>query len=276
MPLVVEKYHGDTTHLTTIQHGAYLLLLMAYWRRGGPLPCDDSRLAAIARMTPQEWKRQRPIIAEFFDERDGLWFQKRAELELDRARKKSEAAAESARARWERNAGADANASKAHTEPDADRMRTHSGRNAPPSSIPVDADASPGERTAEKPKSRRSAANHPLPSDWEPNTEHIRKAAELGLDCAREAERMRNWALAGGARCASWDARFHNWLFRAVEINNGHGNNRGQHGRPARSGATQRDIQLAAALGSCRDEGSGAALRDADYRERSDDQRGEV
>ena len=38
MPFATDAYIGDTTHLTTIEHGAYLLLLFAMWRTAGGSP----------------------------------------------------------------------------------------------------------------------------------------------------------------------------------------------------------------------------------------------
>jgi uncharacterized protein YdaU (DUF1376 family) len=127
MPLHIGAYHADTTHLTRDQHGAYILLLMAYWRRGGPLPADDGRLAAIAKATPAEWRKIRPAMVEFFTEQDGAWHQKRADEELSKAKRMTEAKAEAGRkgaaSKWHSHGKTDGTAmaepSDSHRQTDA-------------------------------------------------------------------------------------------------------------------------------------------------------------
>lgn len=91
MPLWIADYLADTTHLSTLQHGAYLLLLMAYWRNQGPLPNDDDRLRAITRLSAQAWRKIRPMMLEFFAEDDLWWHQKRADAEIARSAKSYDA-----------------------------------------------------------------------------------------------------------------------------------------------------------------------------------------
>jgi uncharacterized protein YdaU (DUF1376 family) len=89
MPLFVADYMADTAHLTTVEHGAYLLLIMTYWQRGEALPDDDRKLARIAGMGPREWARIRETISEFFQISDGTWFHSRIHTELESMRAKS-------------------------------------------------------------------------------------------------------------------------------------------------------------------------------------------
>lgn len=73
MPLWIGDYLADTMGLSTAQHGAYLLLIMAYWRDGQALPDDDDFLRGITKTERGEWKRMRPVIARFFTVADGCW-----------------------------------------------------------------------------------------------------------------------------------------------------------------------------------------------------------
>jgi uncharacterized protein YdaU (DUF1376 family) len=70
MPLYVADYLADTAHLTAAQSGAYLHLIMAYWRAGGPLRLDDGALARTARMTPTEWSEAAGVVLAFFRQED--------------------------------------------------------------------------------------------------------------------------------------------------------------------------------------------------------------
>lgn len=112
MPLFVADYLADTQHLTRDEHGGYLLLLMAYWRNGGPLPDDDKRLAAIVKASPREWKTLRNTLAEFFDVADGYWKHGRADKEIadaaENARKNAERAKRAAEKRWGKTSPSDA------------------------------------------------------------------------------------------------------------------------------------------------------------------------
>ena len=85
MPLYVADYIADTTHLSTEEHGAYLLLLMAAWKRGGRLPVDDKQLANIAGMKPAAWRRASGVVLAFFHPDGGELVQKRMLLEIERA-----------------------------------------------------------------------------------------------------------------------------------------------------------------------------------------------
>ena len=93
-PLYVSHYHRDTNELTTEQHGAYLLLLMACWGKGGKLPNDDTRLASIAKLTPAAWRKHAPVIREFFQSEGDVLTHKRVTFEYEKAQMMSERARE--------------------------------------------------------------------------------------------------------------------------------------------------------------------------------------
>ena len=114
MPLYIGDYILDTRHLTTEQHGAYLLLLMECWSRDGVLPVCDATLAKLAKLSLSAWRKHRDTILTFFTLGPDGYSQKRVTAELirvqsvlEKRRAKAKAAAD---ARWdaERRATADA------------------------------------------------------------------------------------------------------------------------------------------------------------------------
>jgi uncharacterized protein YdaU (DUF1376 family) len=78
MSLHIGDYLKDTRHLRALEHGAYFLLIMHYWTKGG-LPDDDRQLSAITCMSDKEWKKARPTIEAFFA---AGWRHKRIDQEL--------------------------------------------------------------------------------------------------------------------------------------------------------------------------------------------------
>lgn len=82
MKLFWGDYHKRTRHLKRDQHGAYFLLIGEAWQLGGALPDDDTKLAAWALCTPQEWAAMKPIVMEFFALRRGKWWHDRVREEL--------------------------------------------------------------------------------------------------------------------------------------------------------------------------------------------------
>ncbi len=107
MPFYVSDYMGDTAHLTTLEHGAYCLLLMNYWQTQKPLPANPAKLARIAKLTSEEWAEMADTLAEFFQVDANIWAHKRVDAELERAKAKLEKAisAGKASAAARRNSG---------------------------------------------------------------------------------------------------------------------------------------------------------------------------
>jgi uncharacterized protein YdaU (DUF1376 family) len=100
MPLWTDAYMGDTGHLTTIEHGAYLLLLITMWRNKGTLPADDRLLAKYTRLTATQWARIRPVIMPFFKLNGGVLSQGRLTDEYNAVRQHSAKQSDRAKARW--------------------------------------------------------------------------------------------------------------------------------------------------------------------------------
>ncbi len=104
MPIFGDAYLADTGHLSTEEHGAYFLLLLAAWRTDDcALPHDDRKLARIAKVSPHKWRAMRDTIMEFWTLSDGRWTQKRQLKERAYVEERSRAARDAAEARWADN-----------------------------------------------------------------------------------------------------------------------------------------------------------------------------
>ncbi len=100
MPIYWGDYLADTTHLSTFQHGAYLLLIAAYWCNGGPIPADEETLARICRTTKDKLARYGFPILAMFTAKDGLLYHQRIDFELSKSCQRISSAQAKANARW--------------------------------------------------------------------------------------------------------------------------------------------------------------------------------
>lgn len=80
MQLYIADYLADTMHLSTEEHGAYLLLMFNYWQTGKPIP--KSRLAKIARMSNERWSSVENSLNEFFTDNGEEWIHERIDRDL--------------------------------------------------------------------------------------------------------------------------------------------------------------------------------------------------
>jgi uncharacterized protein YdaU (DUF1376 family) len=103
MPLYIGDYLADTSRLSTEQHGAYLLILMDYWRNGPPLD-DDEELASITKLPLAQWRKHAAKLRGFFSVEAGRLVQKRADEERGKAglvsSKRSQAGKAGAASKW--------------------------------------------------------------------------------------------------------------------------------------------------------------------------------
>ncbi len=143
MPLYVADYLADTAHLTTIEHGAYLMLIMSYWQKGCAFTAPDEqtlnvRLANVARMSNSEWSKVRHVMAEFFQvstDDVATWHHKRIEEELAKFRAKSLKARDAGLASAQRRLNersTDVGQTFNHTDTDTDTDKTQKNAPKPP------------------------------------------------------------------------------------------------------------------------------------------------
>lgn len=103
MPLYINDFLADTLHLSAEEAGAYMLIIMNYWKRGA-IGGDIERISRFSRIAPSITQA---LLEEFFFFAGGEWKHPRIEKELQIARenkaKRGERAKRAAAARWGNN-----------------------------------------------------------------------------------------------------------------------------------------------------------------------------
>jgi uncharacterized protein YdaU (DUF1376 family) len=163
MPLYIGDYLADTMSLEAREHGAYLLLIMHYWRNG-PLPDDDRSLAGIARVDRKTWCADTgPIIRAFFTPADGKLHHKRIDAERQSAQELADKRRAAAEARW----GSGKKQKQAKDGSGGEQLDSKSDASADANASPVDdVCTSPYAGAAPSPshsslRSEKSDASHP-------------------------------------------------------------------------------------------------------------------
>lgn len=209
MQLFVSDYLGDTQHLTTEQHGAYLLILMAMWRGGGRFPNDQSKLARVARVSPRRWHMISVELMEFFDLEDGYLSQKRLVREYKKVVSISQKRSISGKA------GGSAKALKSNETTVANAKQLPKHTQIPDTIYEKDT----LNRVSKKTGSR-------LEKSWSPSQGDRSFAEGLGLQRDQidfEADKFRDfWTSKTGANATKidWPATWRNWV-RNVKPANG-------------------------------------------------------
>ncbi|KEP68798.1 hypothetical protein DL1_08645 [Thioclava dalianensis] len=89
MQLWVPDFIADVQELDAREVGAYILLLMSMWQRGGSLPNDHKKLQRVARIS-RGWPKIWEAICPYFEISNGKVSNERLRKELTKARNKSE------------------------------------------------------------------------------------------------------------------------------------------------------------------------------------------
>ncbi len=191
-PMCVSDYMGDTMHLDTLEHGAYILLLFSYYQNQGPLPDDDKRLASITRLSPSDWGAIRPVMQKFFVLGDGLWRNKRADIEIEKRKKAQEACKNGANqtnlARWGKSPSespSDNSASRPASRSKVAILQSHSESTKHSVVIPETLNQEPFLSAWSDWRKHRVEIKHKLTPTCE--TKQLDQMAKLGIERATKA-----------------------------------------------------------------------------------------
>lgn len=173
LPLWTDAYLADTRHLSTLEHGAYLLLMMEAWRRPHcDLPDDDRILARLAGLNEEQWIECKSTIMEMWnlDGRRKTWTQKRLLKERSYVKGKSKVQRDKALKRWNNSKNDDAAALP-------DTMPERCPDDAPtPTPTPIDNASALSERARDLMRKIGETSNLSIPDPqirWDRHREYL-------------------------------------------------------------------------------------------------------
>jgi uncharacterized protein YdaU (DUF1376 family) len=222
LTLWTDSYLADTRMLSTVEHGAYLLLLMESWRRPHcDLPDDDKILARLAGLARDEWDEIKPTIMGFwtYDGRSKTWHQKRLRKERDAARVRSKSAKDKAAKRWNKGKNDDAGALPGECPEDAST--------ATAIITTEDTDVSSLSGDEKKPRKLRKGEKHSMPEGWHPaefgpRTESAAVIAGWSpKDFAHHLESFKSHHTARASKFVDWQSAWGTWVLNSRSFGNG-------------------------------------------------------
>ncbi|MFD2207202.1 YdaU family protein [Kiloniella antarctica] len=204
MPMFWGDYLRDTMQLSTEEHGAYLLLISEYWVKGEPLPDDDAILSKIVRKTKTKWKKIRPKVESFFEQKDGKLHHSRIDEEISKSlemyEKRSTAGRKGGQAKPKQNGSKmEAGLKQPQPQPQSNKLDKKDNKKDPEKS---------------KPKTYR------LPEDWKLCTDCIKYAREKGMtddEIRTTAEEFKLYWLDQSTKRPGWIGTWKRWVIKKCE-----------------------------------------------------------
>ena len=216
----VGDYARDTRHCSLAEHGAFLMLLSAYYATEKPLPADYVALYRIcSAMAPEEQAAVRSVADAFFPvAADGLRHNARADIEIPKAL----ARIEKARTNGKRGGRPPKEPSGNPAGFDPVNRNGTQPLTEPLTGIEPAGKAphTPYTKQEQEQKKEQGARATRLPQDWQPSPDELAWArnARPDVDPAAEAAKFRDyWHAKGGkdAAKADWSATWRNWIRNA-------------------------------------------------------------
>jgi uncharacterized protein YdaU (DUF1376 family) len=227
LPFDTEAYLADTKHLSTTEHGAYMLLLIAMWRSpDGYLPNDDRYLANASRLTLDKWRKISGTIRTLLRTDGKRVTQKRIQKE-----QRLNPPCQDSRQDSRQDVGM---ASKSLETNSPILENTKTTKNDEASSLfSSSLDSESKKKVKREP---RAGLRITLPENWKLSEKGRAYAMERGFGHGRidkMATKFFNYHRGKGSKMADWEAAWRMWVENEIEYSNrdGGSNGTGFHGR---------------------------------------------